>query len=148
MKKNRIAKLVVQTIAIAFGILGLLWVFIGLCFVVDVIRNPDQTPIYFMIISLPLGGILIAIAWQATRNFGTKAIRNVVGLIVFAIYTYLLVPKPSQNLTWGFYRFLIPIFLAFLLYKLLSKILIKITRADDIQEIGYIKYEEDAQEGI
>jgi apolipoprotein N-acyltransferase len=76
MKKKIIAKLVVQAVAVVFGALGLVWVGIGLHFVVSGIRDQDLFQMWYIplipLMFLLLGGYVITVAWWALRHFGTS----------------------------------------------------------------------------
>jgi len=118
-------------------------VYLGCHFAFTGIRKSDlfqilyMTPMFFV-----LGGIVITVAWQSLRHFGPKAIQNVVGLIAFSVYTgILMLLRPFQDATWDlkmrlhhFATFLIPMLLAYLLYRVLSRKLIEMTNTESIQQ--------------
>ena len=142
MKKNTIARLAVQIVGACFGVLGVMWVYLGCHFAFTGIRDSDlfqmlyMTPMFFV-----LGGIVIAVAWQALRHFGTKAVQNVVGLVAFTVYTSIfMLLRPFQDATWDLKMrlhhsatFLIPMLLSYLLYRILTKKLIEMTQTESIQ---------------
>jgi len=142
MKKNTIARLAVQTVGACFGILGLMCVYLGCHFAFTGIRESDlfqmlyMTPMFFL-----LGGIVITVAWQSLRHFGTKAIQNVVGLVAFSVYTAsMMLFRPFQDATRDLEMklhhaatFLIPMLLAYLLYRVLSRKLIEVTNMESIR---------------
>jgi hypothetical protein len=136
MKKEKIVKLVVQTVAIAIGVLGLVWGILGLAFAVRGILESDLFGLYFMTpMLLSFGGILIIIAWRSIRNFGPRSIKNVVGLVVFSIYTALPKPQPPfKNLTWEICGILIPIIIGLLVYRVLSGRLIEMTETQSFEQ--------------
>lgn len=139
MKRNTIAKFVVQAVALGFGLLGLTWVYIGIYFGVTGIRDSDRFVMFCMTpMFLILGGIVTAVAWQALRYFGPKAIKNVVGLVAFSAYTGMstfLEPlqEATRHLKGDLYlsaTVFIPMLIAFLLYRVLSRKLIEMTGTD------------------
>lgn len=90
MKRDIAVKRMIQAVACGFGLLGLFAVSMGVCFAVDGIRNSDRSLLFFMPpFFLALGGIGIAIAWQALRRFGPTAIRNVVGPFLYLTWSQL-----------------------------------------------------------
>lgn len=138
MSRNTIAKFVVQGVALGFGLLGLLWVYIGIDFGVTGIRESDRFVMFFMTpMFLILGGIVIAVAWQALRRFGPTAIKNVVGLVMFSAYTavstfldrFQEAARKKGDLYFSA-MFVIPVLLAFLLYRVLSRRLIEMTETN------------------
>jgi hypothetical protein len=135
MKRNTIAKLVVQAVALGFGLLGLTWVYCGIVFAVTGIRDSDPFTMFFMTpMFLIFGGIVTAIAWRALRRFGPTAIKNMVGLVVFSVYTAVSTlldrfqdaAREKGDLYFAA-MFFIPVLLAFLLYRVLSRKLIEMT---------------------
>ena len=136
MKKSLITKLVVQAIGACFGILGLMWIYLGGKFVFTGVRDSDlfqilyMTPIFFV-----LGGIVLAVSWQTLRHFGAKAIQNAVGLVAFSFYTTMIVLlRPYQDATWDLKMrihhaatFMIPMLLAYLFYRIVSRKFIEYT---------------------
>ncbi len=143
MNKRRLAKLIVQTVAAAFGLLGLLWMYMGLHFTVVGIRDSDRFSMFFMTpMFILMGGIVLAVAWQTLRHFGPEAIQNMSALIAFFAYTgisKLLEPfqKASKKEIQRFLtEFFIPVLLAYLLYRTLSRKLTEITKAQDTQDQG------------
>ena len=141
MKKRTIARLAVQAVGACFGMLGLMWVCLGFHFAFRGIRESDlfqmlyMTPMLFV-----LGGIVITVAWQSLRRFGPKAIQSVVGLVAFSVYTGIfMLLRPFQEATWDLKMrlhhsatFLIPMLLAYLLYRVLSRKLIEVTNTESI----------------
>ena len=143
MKKKTIAGLAVQVVAALFGVVGVTWVGLGLHFAVSGIRESDLFQMCYMTpMFLLLGGIVIAVAWQALRHFGPKAIQGVVGLIAFSVYTSIsMLLRPFQDATWDLKMrlhhsatFLIPMLLAYLLYRVVSRKLIELTEAEGMQQ--------------
>jgi len=138
MKRNAIAKFVVQAVAFCFGLLGLAWVYIGVYAGITSSLDSDLFGMIFMTpMLLILGGIVIAVAWQALRHFGPTAIKNVVGLVVFSAYTAVSTflerfeeaAREKGNLYFSA-LFFIPVLLAFLLYRVLSRKLIEMTETN------------------
>jgi hypothetical protein len=139
MKSKTIVKRVIQAVAVGFGLLGAIWICMGVYFPVVGIRASDLFALFFMTpMFLILGGIVVAIAWQALRHFGPNAIRNVVGLVAYAAYTgaiawlhpYLEASRrPKENL-WAAAMVFGSMLLVYLLYRTLSRRLIEMTRPD------------------
>jgi hypothetical protein len=138
MKRNALARLVIQAVAGGFGLLGLIWAYLGVHFAVTGIRDSDRFAMFSMTpMLLILGGIVVAVAWQALRHFGPNAIRNVVGLVAFSTYiavsTFLdrfeEAAREKGDLYFSAMVF-IPVLLAFLLYRALSSKLIQMTGTD------------------
>ncbi len=136
MKRDIVAKRVIQVVACGFGLVGLLWAFGGAGLVVTSVRESEG---FWLFITAPfffvLGGIGIAVAWQALRRFGPNAIRNVVGLFMYLAWSQLAwFPKSSQHgeALWRSHLLeaalvLGPLCLALLLYRILSRKLIQMT---------------------
>lgn len=138
MHKRSIAKLVVQFAAVCFGVLGAMWVYFGCHFAFIGIRDADMFLMLYMTpMFILLGSILLAVVWQALRYFGPEAIRYVVGLGAFLLYSQMAVwLRPFQDATWKLQMrshhaatFLIPLLTAYLLYRVLSRKLIGMTTA-------------------
>jgi hypothetical protein len=136
MKRDIVAKRVIQIVACGFGLLGLFAASMGVCFAVDGIRSSDRSQLFFMPpFFLALGGIGIAIAWQALRRFGPNAIRNVVGFFMFLVWSELAwFPESSEHSEPRGRGHLLEaalvlgsLCLAFLLYRILSRKLIQMT---------------------
>lgn len=134
MKRDIVAKRVIQVIACGFGLLGLVAVCMGVCFAVEGIRNSDRRTLFLMAPQfLILGALPIAVAWQTLRRFGSNAIRNVVGLSMFLAWSRLAwFPESSHHSEPRWQGELLeialvlgPVCLAFLLYRVLSRKLIQ-----------------------
>lgn len=139
MKRSAIAEFVIQAVALGFGLLGVTWVCLGIYSPVIGIREADLFVMFFMTpMFLILGGIVIAVAWQALWHFGPRAIKCVVGLVAYTAYTGMITFLRSfQEAIRGWKGdlylsavFLIPLLLALLLYRVLSRKLIKMTGTD------------------
>ena len=138
MNKRDLTKLIVQIVATAYGLIGVLWVGIALDSLVIGIKESDLFALFLMTpLLFVLGGILMAVAWQNLRHFGPNTIKNLTFLVVISLYFVLTpLPKPSQEATWktdllNLTQFLVPILLAFFLYSAISKKLIKIIYKDN-----------------
>ncbi len=138
MNQRSIIKLGVQFAAVCFGILGATWVYLGCIFAFKGIRDSNMFLMFYMTpMFILLGAIVLAVAWQALRHFGPGAIRYVVGLGAFMLYSQMVVwLRPFQDATWELKMrlhhaatFLIPLLTAYLLYRVLSRKLIEITSA-------------------
>ena len=143
MMKNTIARLAVQTVGACFGILGLMWVYLGCYFAFTGIRDSDLFQMLYMTpMFLLLGAIAVTVAWRSIRHFGPKSVQAVTGLLAFSVYTGLMaLLRPFQEATWDLKMrlhhsatFLIPILLAYLLYRVLSRKLIQLTKTESIQQ--------------
>ncbi len=138
MKRNKITKFVVQAVALCFGLLGLIWIYLGIYAGVTGIRDSDRFVMFFMTpMFLIFGGIVTAVAWQALRHFGPTAIKNVVALVVLsgytAVSTFLDRFEEAAREKGDLYfsaLFFIPLLLAFVLYRALSRKLIELTEAN------------------
>jgi len=134
MKRDIVAKRIIQAVACGFGLLGLFGVYMGVSFAVIALRDLDQRELLFTVpLFLLLGGIMIAVAWQTLRRFGPDAIRNVVGLFMFLAWCQLAwFPESSQHSEPRWRHDLLEaalvlgsVCLAFLLYRILSRKLIQ-----------------------
>lgn len=142
MNKRAVTKLIVQAVAVAFGVLGLIWIFIGFHSALLGIRDSDRFRMFFMAPGfLLLGGICVAVAWQSIRRFGPNPIKSVTALVAFSIYvglTTLVEPfeEAAQDLKMELFpsaTFLIPMLLAYLFYRVVSRKLIQLTETESSQ---------------
>ena len=86
MNRGIVTKRIIQGVAAAFGVLGLMWVFMGLGFAVTGFREPDYLMTLLGIsMAVVLGGVLVAIAWTNLRHFGSRSVRQVTALFVATI---------------------------------------------------------------
>jgi len=143
MNTRTVTKLIVQSVAVVFGLLGLLCIGLVPDLVVTGIRDSDPLQTYLMaLMFILMGGILVAVAWQAIRRFGPHAIQNVTALV--ALLAYSIVSEfldPFQETTsdlrtethYEFIRFFIPVVIAYLFYRILSRKLIEITKPENTQ---------------
>lgn len=136
MKRDVVAKRVIQVVACGFGLLGLFAVYMSVSFALIALRDLDRHeslitgPLF-----LVLGAIMIAVACQSLRRFGPDAIRNVVGLVMFFAWSQLAwFPESSQHSEPRWRSDLAEtalvlgsLCLAFLLYRILSRKLIQMT---------------------
>lgn len=137
MKRDIVAKRVIQVVACGFGLLGLFCVCLAAAFLVTGIWKAEWSLLFLSTpLFLALGGIEIAIAWQALRRFGPTAIRNVVGLFMYFAWSQLAwFPESSHHSEPRWQSDLLeaalvlgPLCLAFLLYRILSRKLVQMTR--------------------
>jgi hypothetical protein len=136
MKRDIVAKRVIQAVACGFGLLGLFCVYDAVYFAVIGIPEPAwHETLIASLLSLIPGGIMLVIAWRALRHFGPNVIRIVVGLVMFLAWFLLarlpLVPRDGgprwrSNLL-NTAIVLGPPCLAFLLYRIISRKLIQMT---------------------
>lgn len=145
MRKRIITKRIVQVVAVAFGLLGLIWIFAGFNSAASGFGEPDRFATFYVAIGfLLLGGACVAIAWQSLRRFGPNAVRNVAGLAALLVFGGLMrLAEPLQEAArdlesdlYEFATFLIPLLLAVLFYKLLSRSLLQLTEAQSSQPHG------------
>jgi hypothetical protein len=142
MDKRKLTKLILQGAAIIFGLIGLVEIYMGVEFAITGIRDSDlfelfiMAPMFFL-----MGGLLLAVAWQNLRHFGPNSIRNVTFLLVFALYLFVPDIKLYQEATarlktdlLQFAAFLIPVLLGFVLYSVVSKKLIQITKIENSEQ--------------
>jgi phosphoglycerol transferase MdoB-like AlkP superfamily enzyme len=100
MNRSVVTKRIIQGVAVAFGLLGLIWVFLGLSFAVMGIVRPDYfTGLFMAPMLFALGALVVAIAWQSLRHFGPRSIRHIVALAVVVICGWLS-PWWSQLMDW------------------------------------------------
>jgi peptidoglycan/LPS O-acetylase OafA/YrhL len=122
MNKRNLIKLIVQIVATAYGLLGVLWVGMALTFAIKGTMESDPFALFFMTpLFFVFGGIVVAVAWQNLRRFGPNAIKNLTFLVIYTLYSVLTpFPKPSHEATWktnllDITQFLVPLLLAFFL---------------------------------
>jgi len=141
MNRRTITKRLVQTVAVAFGVLGLMMVVLGFRSAVVGIKESDRFGLLCMTpVFLVFGGIEIAIAYQNLRHFGPNAIRNVTCLVTLTLYGTLAPLDPLEQLAIGgvMGAFVdvaihsIPLLLAVFFYLVVSKKLIRITEVQSI----------------
>ncbi len=137
MTRDKIAKRVVQAIALVFGLCGLMCVYLGTRVAVDGVQDSDRLRTFAMLLMfLGLGGIDIAIAWQALWRFGPNAIRNVVALAIFGMFPVIdtllspILDAPEDSRMKPLLVLAVLLF-AFVLYRVLSGRLIELTGANE-----------------
>jgi hypothetical protein len=141
MTRPAVTKLIVQAVAVAFGVLGLLWIFFGFRFAVPSISESDRFLICMAPWFLILGGICVAVAWQSIRRFGPNPVKSVTALVALSVYVGLstFVEPPEevvQDLKTELYYlapYLIPMLLAYLFYRVVSRMLLQLTETDSSQ---------------
>jgi hypothetical protein len=90
MNRCVVTKRIIQGVAVAFGVLGVMLAFMGLGFAVTGFRQSDRFMQFFMTpMFLALGGITVAIRWVNLRHFGAGAIRHITALVVVSVYLWL-----------------------------------------------------------
>ena len=128
--------------AVAFGVLGLMWIVFGFHFAVLGISESDRFLKFCMAPwFLILGGICVAVAWQSIRRFGPNPIKSVTALVALSVYvglsTFAEPPEEAvQNLKTELYYLapcLIPMLLAYLFYRVVSRMLLQLTETDSSQ---------------
>jgi hypothetical protein len=152
MNRRTITKRIVQAVAVAFGLLGLLWVFGGLLFTVPAIMESDRSVLFDIPLLLVVGGILLAIAWQNLRRFGPNAIKNVTCLVALTLWGILTsfdrslesATADSRTALVRMAFFHIPLLVAIIFYVVVSKKLIRITETENIQPDAGL----DAEDGV
>jgi len=126
-----------------FGILGLMWICFGCWLVLTSIRESELFQMLCMASAFFIfGGIAIVAGWQSIRYFGTKAIQSVVALVAYSVYIGLLMLRSFLPITLdqkmrlhSFVTFFVPVLIAYLLYRVLTRKLIEITETKNIQQI-------------
>lgn len=143
MDKRKLTKLIIQGVAIIFGLIGLVEIYMGVEFAITDIRDSDRFALSIMAPMLFLmGGLLLAVTWQNLRHFGPNSIRNVTFLIVYFLYSvflavvmpYLETTSKRQTDLLQFAAFFIPVLLGLFLYSVVSKKLIQITKIENSQQ--------------
>jgi len=135
MNRCVVTKRIIQGVAVAFGVLGVMLAFMGLGFAVTGFRQSDRFMQFFMTpMFLALGGITVAIAWVNLRHFGAGAIRHITALVVVSVYLWL--PPWMEPLEWTTINpmmnlllcaaHLLSLFLVYWLYRALSRKLIQL----------------------
>ena len=134
MNRPIVIRRIIQAVALAFGVLGLLWVLLAFFFAFVGIRESDRFALVVMTPTLLVfGGIVLAIAWQNVRRFGPNAIRNVTALVILVLYAcvpewlYLRESTRSLGPFLDSALGLLPLILAYLLYRFFSRKLIQLT---------------------
>ena len=152
MRKDVITKRVIQAIAVCFGFIGLVWIYLSIHVAVTGVRDRDMFKLCMTLMLLIFGGIVVAVAYQNHRRFGPNSIKNVTFLVVFTLYCILkTLVRPYQEaileleiVLLDLATFLIPLFLAYLLYSVVSRKLIQITETKNIQQDAEPDAENDA----
>ena len=135
VNRAEVTRLAAQAVALPFGLFGLFWVYIGLESVLRGILERDLGLFYMAALFLAIGGILVAIAWQNLRHFGARSIRDLTGLLAFAVHiciSRLLSPlwgvptEPGPQLRL-LVAVLLPVFSALFFHRVLSRELIAMT---------------------
>jgi len=143
MNKQTVTKRIIQAVAIAVGLLGLMFIFMGLYAAVADLREPDHLFTLCMVaMFLVIGGIDVAIAWQNLRRFGATSIKNVTALVVLLVWGGLLrllepLEEAAMDLEMHLLHsamYLVPLILAYLLYRFLSRKLIQLAEVESSQQ--------------
>lgn len=134
MNRCVVTKRIIQGVAVAFGVLGVMLAFMGLGFAVTGFGQSDRFTQFFMApMFLALGGITVAIAWVNLRHFGPGAIRHITALVVVSVYLWL--PPWMEPLEWTTNPMmnlllcaahLLSLLLVYWLYRTLSRKLIQL----------------------
>jgi len=134
MEKGRIARLAVQGVALAFGLWGLYWVYMGLDTEIRGMRGGGlRGMLPIASVFLAIGATLAAIAWRNIRSFGPSSIRDLAGIVAFTAWICMsALLSPIQNVArdagMDFDRSLIslaPVLLSFVLYRVLGRALVR-----------------------
>ncbi len=92
MNKHTVTKRIIQTVAVAFGLMGLMWISMSLYAAVAALREPDRLfTLCMQAMVLAMGGFVVAIAWLNLRRFGPTAIKHVVALVVLLAWSRLMI---------------------------------------------------------
>ncbi len=134
MKKEIVTKRIIQGLALCFGAVGAIWIYLGLHFLVSGLLKQDTTGAFFFIIPafIILGGIAGAIAVQNIRSFGSDSIKSVLFAISFMIYglisqSLFQYKDIDQPVTIMILISILPLVLTCFIYSVVSKKLICIT---------------------
>lgn len=133
MKKEIVIKRIIQGAALCMGVMGVIWVYLGLHFLFTGISGKDLFGILLMSpLFLSFGIVFILIAVQNLRSFGADSIKSVLFVICFMLYgtisrslfqyRYIGWPVEAKILAP-----LLPLLLVCLLYSLISRKLIRMT---------------------
>ena len=96
MNKIKNTKLIVQGVAVAIGLIGILWIGMGLFFARQGIRESESFSIFFMTpMFIVLSGIVVAVAWQNLRCFSPNSIRNLTFLMIRKGASYFQILRQS-----------------------------------------------------
>jgi hypothetical protein len=144
VNRAEVTRLAAQAVALPFGLFGLFWVYIGLESVLRGILERDLGLLSMAAMFLAIGGILVAIAWQNVRHFGARSIRDLTGLLAFAVYICI---SSLLSPLWGVptdpgpqFRLLVavllPVFSALFFYRVLSRELIAMTGTAKLKQNG------------
>lgn len=100
MNQCVVTKRIIQGVAAAFDVLGLMWIYCGLDFAVTGFRERDYLiSLLGTSLIIVLGGFIVAIAWANLRHFGPRSIRRGTELVVVAMY-FCFSPWLLQLMEW------------------------------------------------
>ena len=138
MDRAIVARKIVQGVAVCYGILGIALVLAGIAFSAVGIREREWVMMGFVLVPM-LGPavLMILAAYQNLRRFGKKSIKSfstVVALTFWFLVFQWLEPylksdaKSTLKLPYPLIVSIIPLVVAFVVYWVLSKILIRMTK--------------------
>jgi hypothetical protein len=143
MSRDVTTKRIIQGVAVAFSVLGLLWIFFGLDVAISSFGQSDPfATLLPASMPLALGGVALFVAWQNLRHFGPKSIRSITALALFSVYGILLnLLEPREGIPADRYTdayclaiWLLLILLACKSYGVVSRRLIQLTAVADSEE--------------
>jgi hypothetical protein len=87
MTRGALTKRVIQAVAAAFGVLGVMWILLGFDAGAASVGEADRFSLFYTILpAILFGGIAVAIAWLNLRHFGPRSIRHITALVVVSVY--------------------------------------------------------------
>jgi hypothetical protein len=100
MNRSVVTKRIIQGVAVAFGVLGLTLISMGIYSGITGFREHNYlTSLVGIAMSLALGGFVVGIAWMNLRDFGPRSIRHVTELVIVAIF-FCFSPWLLQLMEW------------------------------------------------
>jgi hypothetical protein len=144
LNKHDVWRLLLQGVSIIYGLLGFFWFyFISIIFLIPAIRNRQPGWFFFFFITFSLlGAFLVYVAYDMIRKFSVNSIKHlciVIGLMIYGYLSHILklfedrILQPDNmkhDIIIGF----APIVLAYLSYWILSRLFVKLTGLDNIQQ--------------
>ncbi len=133
MKTTIVMRTAIQTVSVAFGLLGLSWACVGVYWGVTSVRGSDCfLGVGVGVYGLILGLLAVAITRRILWHFDSAAIKNLVGVVAFFTFfgTCRLMDafvKPEGHPLGNVFLFFVCVVLTIWLYRAVSWILIQMT---------------------
>ena len=129
------ARRIVQCLAVMLGVLGLVVAYIGLRITLGAAAGHDWLALGFACSLFALSGFSLAVAYQAVFKYSTSVVTSVsalLGLVIFGFlthWTHTLADHAWQQRALALHGFwlLLPLALAWLFYRLVKGVLLKLT---------------------